>query len=174
MKAISASLLLSVLFFSACGQKPAADTTAVTAAPPSIPVPEATPPAPAPRLSVEANIDQWKMHPSQMDDEMSHDHRVVRMRPPTEPLPQYAKSEAMEAYIRQRLQADPLLAKADFNVGVERVVATLTGRADSMEQIGRAMAVVLDTEGISEVISELTLPEPRAETAAPGEAMPHG
>lgn len=181
MKTTPVSLLLGVLLFTACGQKQAAETT-VASAPVVTPAPAAlavvpdnslasVPPPPVP---VEARIVEWKMRPSDIQEEMNHDRRVVRLKPPTDPLPQYARSEAMEGYIKQRLHADPVLAATDFRVDVERVVATLNGTADSMEQIGRAMAVVLGTEGISEVISELTLPETSLPAAASATDLPHG
>lgn len=174
-------MLLGVLLFTACGQKQAAETTVVsapvtapvTAAPAAIPD-NSLASLPAPPVSVEARIAEWKMRPADIKEEMDHDRRVVRLKPPTDPLPQYARAEAMEGYIKQRLHADPALATTDFRVDVERVVATLNGTADSMEQIGRAMAVVLATEGISEVISELTLPETSLPATAPTAEMPHG
>lgn len=180
MKTIPATMLLGVLFFTACGQKPSAET-AVVSAPAAAPVAAPTTirdnfPAslPAPPVSVEARIAEWKLQPADMADEMEHDRRVVRMRAPTDPLPQYAKAEAMEAFIKQRLHDDPALASIDFRVDVERVVATLNGAANSPQQIGRAMAIALGIDGISEVISELTLPETRIPTDATAVEMPHG
>ena len=145
----------------ACGEKKASEAgTAPVSSPPvvaaPVPVPDNAPPPPPP--TIESRIVTWKLHPAEMQDEMSHEHRVTRMRPPTEPLPQYAKADAMERYIAQLLRDDPVLGPKNIEVNVERVVATLLGKAESMEEVGRAIAVALATPGISEVISELTLP----------------
>lgn len=176
MKTIPASLLLGALVFTACSRPasvdatpaPVAAATRVAAA-----APEEVPPAPpVPRPSVADRIVEWKMRPADMQDEMDHERRVTRLRPPTDPLPQYARAEAMAAYLTQRLRDDPVVGRLNIQVNVERVVATLVGQADSLELVGRAMAVVLDTPRISEVISELELPAPAA--AGPAGPMPHG
>jgi hypothetical protein len=177
MKTLPVSLLLGALVFAACQQKPTAEPApAPVPAPVRAAVVPDNPPAPSPaaRPSLEARIVEWKLHPAEMQDEMDHERRVTRLRLPTEPLPQYARSEAMETCLTQRLHDGPVLGDNGIRVNVERVVATLVGQADALEQVGRAIAVTLDTPGISEVISELELPAKDVPAdAAPG-AFPPG
>ena len=59
--------------------------------------------------------------------------------------------------IAAKFHADSELTSQKFGVMVLGEVATLTGSARSADQIGRAMALALDTEGVSKVVSRIKL-----------------
>lgn len=57
--------------------------------------------------------------------------------------------------IQGKLQADSDTAKAMIQVEAKSGEVTLKGSADSASQIGRAIALALDTQGVTKVSSEV-------------------
>jgi osmotically-inducible protein OsmY len=57
--------------------------------------------------------------------------------------------------VEQKIGRDPQLSQATISVGSSAGVVTLSGTVSSFEQIGNAMALALETEGVREVVSKL-------------------
>jgi osmotically-inducible protein OsmY len=57
--------------------------------------------------------------------------------------------------VKGKLQADSQTSKAMIEVDAENGAVTLKGSADSATIVGRAIALALDTQGVSKVSSEV-------------------
>lgn len=69
--------------------------------------------------------------------------------------------DVLVASINGKLQGDPGVSSQKFEATVEKGVVTLTGSARSLDQIGRAVGIALDTDGVTKAISTIKL-EPAA------------
>jgi osmotically-inducible protein OsmY len=61
----------------------------------------------------------------------------------------------LTATIKAKLLKDTHLAALGFSVNTTDGVVTLSGRAESADQVSQAMKIALETEGVREVISTL-------------------
>jgi osmotically-inducible protein OsmY len=65
--------------------------------------------------------------------------------------------EVIKTMVQGKLQADNETAKAMFEVDAKNGEVILKGSADSAAAIGRAIALALDTQGVTKVSSEATI-----------------
>ena len=63
--------------------------------------------------------------------------------------------QVIKTMVQGKLQADADTAKAMIDVDAKSGEVTLKGSADSAQQIGRAIALALDTQGVMKVSSEV-------------------
>ncbi len=67
--------------------------------------------------------------------------------------------EVLKTMVQGKLQADSDTAKTMIEVEAKNGEVTLKGSADSASQIGRAIALTLDTQGVTKVSSEIKVSE---------------
>lgn len=65
--------------------------------------------------------------------------------------------EVVKTMVKGKLQADSEAGKARFDVDAKNGEVMLKGTADSPATIGRAIALALDTHGVTKVSSEVKL-----------------
>jgi osmotically-inducible protein OsmY len=65
--------------------------------------------------------------------------------------------EVIKTMVKGKLQADSEAAKAMFDVEAKNGEVMLKGTADSAAAIGRAMALALDTQGVTKVSSDVKI-----------------
>jgi osmotically-inducible protein OsmY len=63
--------------------------------------------------------------------------------------------EVIETMVKGKIQADSETAKATFEVDAKNGEVMLKGTADSAAALGRAMALALDTQGVTKVSSDV-------------------
>jgi len=63
--------------------------------------------------------------------------------------------EVIETMVKGKLQADSQTAKASIDVDAKNGEVMLKGSADSANIVGRAMALALDTQGVTKVSSDI-------------------
>jgi hyperosmotically inducible protein len=63
--------------------------------------------------------------------------------------------EVIETMVKGKLQADSDTAKAMIEVDAKSGEVTLKGSAESSAQVGRAIALALDTQGVTKVSSDV-------------------
>lgn len=63
--------------------------------------------------------------------------------------------DVVKTMVKGKLQADSETAKASFDVEAKNGEVTLKGSADSASLVGRAMALALDTQGVTKVSSDV-------------------
>jgi len=61
----------------------------------------------------------------------------------------------VKTMVTGKLQADSDLAKASIQAEAKNGAVTLSGSADKPEVVGRAIALALDTQGVTKVTSEI-------------------
>lgn len=90
----------------------------------------------------------------EIKEELLRTGRVVRDKATGSPPPAgVSADDAVTAAIRARIQADTGLARSNIQVGSTNGVVTLSGTASGYEQIGQAMKLALETEGVQRVVS---------------------
>ncbi len=103
-------------------------------------------------------IHEWNLRPADISAELATSDRIERTKEPGAGAPTGPMdSGEITNAIAGKLQADLEMASLKLNVLVVGDLATLTGTAHSAGQIGRAMALALDTEGVSKVVSRIKL-----------------
>lgn len=63
--------------------------------------------------------------------------------------------EVLKTMVKGKLQADSETAKASIDVDAHNGEIKLKGTADSANVLGRAMALALDTQGVTKVSSDV-------------------
>jgi len=65
--------------------------------------------------------------------------------------------EVIRTMVKGKLQADSETAKAMIDVDAKKGEVTLKGSADSASQVGRAIALALNTQGVTKVSSDVKI-----------------
>jgi len=65
--------------------------------------------------------------------------------------------DVIKTMVKGKLQADSETAKASFDVDAKNGELMLKGTADSAATVGRAIALALDTQGVTKVSSDVKL-----------------
>jgi hyperosmotically inducible periplasmic protein len=63
--------------------------------------------------------------------------------------------EVIKTMVKGKLQADSETAQASIEADAKNGEVTLSGSADSANQVGRAIALALDTQGVTKVSSDI-------------------
>lgn len=134
--------------------------------------PENTPPAPSPNVSdrantafedtkdaIDAKLTEWKLTPADIKADLQKTGRVVRERTLAagERVGGALDNTRLVTVINGKYIADRDLSALKINVDANEGIVTLTGEVASLELAGRAIALALDTEGVTQVIGQLKL-----------------
>lgn len=65
--------------------------------------------------------------------------------------------EVVKTMVKGKLQADSMTAKGSFDIEAKNGEVMLKGTADSAASIGRAIALALDTQGVTKVSSDVKI-----------------
>ncbi|MBL9187180.1 MAG: BON domain-containing protein [Opitutaceae bacterium] len=109
------------------------------------------------RDAVSAKLTEWKLTPADIKADLEKGARIVR----TKAAATGAKAGAMYdnakvvTAINAKLVADSKLSALKINVDADKGVVTLKGTVKSPELVGRAIALALDTDDVSQVVSLL-------------------
>lgn len=101
----------------------------------------------------------WKLTPSDIKADLQKGGRVVREKAATAGARtgQAFDNAKVVTVINGKLVADSQLSALKINVDANNGVVTLKGAVKSVDLIGRAMALALDTDGVTQVVSLLTV-----------------
>lgn len=139
----------------------------------------APPPAPSPSISdraetayentkeaagdakdaIAAKLTEWNLTPSDIKTDLEKSGRVVRDKTLAagEKVGGALDNARIVTVINGKYVAESDLSALKIDVDAADGVVTLKGTAASVELIGRAIAIALDTDGVSQVISLLTI-----------------
>ncbi len=139
--------------------------------------PENTPPAPSPSVSDRANtalqdtkevigdarealdakLTEWKLTPADIKADLEKTGRVIRKRTLAagERVGGALDNTRLVTVINGKFIADRDLSALKINVDANEGIVTLTGEVASLDLAGRAIALALDTEGVTQVIGQL-------------------
>jgi hypothetical protein len=109
---------------------------------------------------ISTRITEWRLTPAQIQADIDSGTAIVRTKDNVVGAPTGNSDDAVvKTMVKGRIQADAQLSAAasDIDVGAHNGEVTLNGKVQSADQVGRAIALALNTEGVTKVTSELKL-----------------
>ncbi|MDO8539003.1 MAG: BON domain-containing protein [Opitutaceae bacterium] len=105
---------------------------------------------------VTTRITEWRLSPAEIQTDLDGGVAIVRTKETTVGAPTGSTDDSViETMVKGKLQADPETAKAMIDVKAKSGEVSLKGSADSASVVGRAIALALDTQGVTKVSSEI-------------------
>jgi len=169
MKTRALSLTCSGLVFllAGCGQPPTPNAEPTTAEKAELAVKNAVAVATAKTKEVAREVRdlaaekiiEWHLTPEEIKAELERTGRVVRSKAnaAVAKSSQVIDNARVVAVIKSKLVGDRQLSAREIGVEAKQGTVTLTGTVGSADLIGRTVSLALDTEGVTEVVSLLTV-----------------
>jgi predicted small lipoprotein YifL len=109
--------------------------------------------------TISEKLTEWKLTPSDIKADLEKGGRIVRTKSATAGarVGGAVDNARIVTVINGKLVADRDLSALKINVDADQGVVTLKGTVSSVDLIGRAIALALDTDGVNEVDSLLTV-----------------
>lgn len=104
-------------------------------------------------MELAGRILDWKLRGEDIKGELENSGRITRSRTPGAGEPTGPMDSVLAGDVKNKLMADSLIAAQKIEVSADHGVVTLTGTARSIDRIGRAVAIALDTPGVTQAIS---------------------
>lgn len=136
---------------------PAASSTTTSSTPAGSATPEPAIVANDFKPAFADRITEWKLTPADLKDELQTSGRIVRSRTPGAGEPTGPMDAILASSINSKLQDDADTTALKIAVEANKGVVTLTGFAQSPEQLGHIIALSLDTGGVTQVVSLIKL-----------------
>lgn len=111
--------------------------------------------AAAAKESISHKLVEWHLTPAEINQELEKTGRVVRTKAAS--AGQTISNARVAAVIKGKYALHDDLSARTINVDAEAGKVTLRGTAKSPELIARAIALALETEGVTSVDSQLTV-----------------
>jgi osmotically-inducible protein OsmY len=109
-------------------------------------------------MDVSSRISQWRLGATEIQSDLDTGVTIVRTKDSVVGAPTGNTSdEVLINMVKGKLQADSEVGNAMIDVTAKSGEVTLKGTAASASQIGRAIALALDTQGVSKVSSDVKL-----------------
>ncbi len=104
-----------------------------------------------------ARMAEWKLNPSDIQADVDNHREIVRTKESTANMPASSSDKSVvESMVKGRLASDSDIAALELKVSADKQgEVKLSGKAHSTEQVGRAIALALDTEGVTKVTSKI-------------------
>ena len=109
----------------------------------------------AAKEGISQKLVEWHLTPAEIDAELEKTGRVVRTK--TAAAGQSLSNARIAAVIKGKYALEDDLSARAINVDADAGKVTLRGTAKSPELIARAIALALDTDGVTSVDSQLTV-----------------
>ncbi len=144
--------------------KPAGDAAASGTAKPSV-MDQARDTATAARDAIAQKLVEWKLTPADIREELAQTSRIVREKAGAAgaAISAGVANARIIAVIKAKYTLDRELGPAGIGVDCDAGKVTLTGTLSDPALVGRAITLALETDGVREVVSLLTVPAPGAE-----------
>jgi hyperosmotically inducible protein len=105
---------------------------------------------------VTTRITEWRLSPSEIQADLDRGVAIVRTKETVVGAPTgTTDDEVIKTMVKGKLQADNETAKAMIDVDSKNGEVSLKGSADSASEVGRAIALALDTQGVTKVSSDI-------------------
>lgn len=113
---------------------------------------------------IEAKLSAWHLRGDDIREELSRTGKVLRRqaREAGSALADASTDAAITAKIKAKLALDRDLSALAISVNTTDGRVTLAGSVSSHDQIGKAMLIALETDGVREVISTLQVKDTRS------------
>ncbi len=103
-----------------------------------------------------AHITEWRLSPADIQADLDKSTTIVRTREIAAGAPTGSMDDSvLITMVKNKLQADSDLANLNLDVQAHNGEVTLKGTAQSANQVGRAIALALDTDGVTKVSSDI-------------------
>lgn len=108
-------------------------------------------------IAIAARMTEWKLNPSDIQPDLDSGRDIVRTKSSPAGAPTgTTDKEAVESMVKGRLAADSAIAALNLKINADRNgEVKLSGKARSAEEVGRAIALALDTEGVTKVSADI-------------------
>jgi hypothetical protein len=109
--------------------------------------------------AIAGKLAEWKLTPADIKADLEKGGRVVRSKAAVvgAKTGEVFDNARVVTVINAKLVGDRRLSALKIDVEADRGVVTLKGTVGSVELIGRAITVALDTDGVTQVVSLLTV-----------------
>jgi len=107
---------------------------------------------------ITTRITEWRLGATDIQADLDSGTAIVRTREIGAGAPTGNTDDSvLKTMVKGKLQADSVLssAAAGIDVDAHNGEITLSGQAQSADQVGRAIAIALNTEGVTKVTSQL-------------------
>ncbi len=105
---------------------------------------------------ISARITEWRLSPSELKSDLDSGVAIVRTKESTAGAPTGSTDDTvLKTMVTGKLQADSDLSKASIQAEAKSGEVTLSGSAEKPEAVGRAIALALETQGVTKVTSEI-------------------
>lgn len=107
---------------------------------------------------ISARITEWKLSDSDLQADIAAKRDIVRTKTSAGAPTGAIDKSALKSSVESRVRSDSQLAPFKLDVEVDnKTEVVLTGKARTADEIGRAIALALDTEGVTKVTSKIKL-----------------
>ena len=112
----------------------------------------------ATNIATTARIAEWHLSATDLQADLDNNKEIVRTKEATGAPTGTSDKSVIESMVKGRLEADSQIAALKLDVDADKAgEVKLSGKANSAEQVGRAIALALDTEGVTKVTSKIKL-----------------
>lgn len=112
----------------------------------------------ASNVATTARMTEWRLTTNDIQADLTANREIVRTKENAATPTGNIDKSALESMVESRLSADTEIANLKLDVDADRNGAIkLTGKAATAEQVGRAIALALDTEGVTKVSSKVKI-----------------
>jgi len=108
------------------------------------------------KSDISAKIAQWKLSPDDIRSEQDAG-KIVRSKTVGAGEPTGPMDDVLVDQVKGKLSSDSVTGQLKFDVKADKGVVTLRGSAHTLEQVGQAIALALDTPGVTQTVSEIKL-----------------
>lgn len=107
---------------------------------------------------IKAKYTEWKLNAQDLQADISAKRDIVRTRTASGAPTGNMDKSTLQAAVEGRIKADPELANLKLDINADRKnEIQLEGKAQNADQIARAIALALDTDGVYKVTSKIRI-----------------
>lgn len=113
----------------------------------------------ATNVATSARVAQWKLSANDIQADLDNHREIVRTKDENVGAATATNDKSViESMVKGRLEADSDIAALKISVDADKHgEVTLKGKARTAEEVGRAIALALDTDGVVKVTSKIKL-----------------
>lgn len=105
---------------------------------------------------ITTRITEWRLSPTEIQADIDRGVAIVRTKDTVAGAPTGSTDdEVIKTMVKGKIQADSEVSKAMIDVDAKNGEVMLKGSADSANHVGRAIALALDTQGVTKVSSDV-------------------
>lgn len=113
------------------------------------------------RPALAARLTEWKLTANEIKNEFESSGRVMRSKPAAADQPTGPMDGILVSLVKSNLRGHAETAELKIDVAADKGAVTLNGTVQSLDQIGQVVAIALDTEGVTQATSAMTLASAR-------------